>query len=164
MTTWGYAAAPVQPGLDNPINVLPVNEGVSNQVLAWGWGTVKSGYTMGHLNNVLAAHNFADAVTYASPLQYIDVSKKPKFYQTDGKKLYTYQLTKKDTVPAVSREYTNTVQQTVTDKVTLVTCDEPNFVVNLNPEKRIVVSGERISTTDFKKASSETKNLFPKFN
>lgn len=163
MTTWGYAAAPAQSGLANPINVLPVNEGVSNQTLAWGWGTVKPGNVMGKNNNVLAAHNFADGITYASPLQYIDVSKRPKFYQTDGQKLYTYELTDRQSVKAISPEYTNLVAQSVNDKITLVTCDEPNFIVNLSPEDRIVVSGNRISTSDYKSAPQKIKNLFPSF-
>lgn len=142
--------------------MLPINEGVSNQTLAWGWGTVKPGYKMGLNNNILAAHNFADGVTYASPFQYIDVSKRPKFYQTDGKKVYTYELSHKETVGAISREYTDAVQQSVNNKVTLITCDEPNFIVNLNPENRIVVSGDLVDTMNYKDASADVKALFPK--
>lgn len=163
MTTWGFAAAPAQAGLSVPIKVLPINEGVSNQTLSWGYGTVKPGYKMGMNNNILAAHNFADGVTYASPLQAIDVSQRPKFYQTDGKKLYTYELTDKQLVGAVSREYTDAVQQSVVDKVTLVTCYLPGGIYTPDPSDRVVVSGKLLNTMDYSKASQDIKSLFPNF-
>lgn len=164
MTTWGYAAAPAQPGLANPINVLPINEGASDQTLAWGFGTIEPGYQMGLHNNLLAVHNFADGVTYGSPLQDIDVSKEPKFYQTDGHKIYEYTLsTYSHDVNATGPEYTKLIQQSLVNKVTLVTCYLPFRIFTPNPEKRVVVTGDLTNTVDFKKAPKSIQSLFPMF-
>jgi len=164
MTGWGYAAAPKQDGLPEPITALPIYEGASDQTLAWGFGTIEPGYKMGKHNNLLAIHNFADGVTYGSPLQDIDVSKSPKFYQTDGRKIYEYQLTKYDNeVQATSKEYTDAVAQTVNDTVTLVTCYLPGYIYTPDHNRRVVVTGERVKTMEFARASSDIQQLFPMF-
>lgn len=159
ITTWGHAGTYAQPGLSIGIQPLPVMEGVSNAVLARGWGSTKPGYTMGENDNILAAHNFADGHTYASPLQYIDVSKRPTFYQWDSHNLYTYRLTKRKVVNKQSLEFDSLVAPTGTKRLVLYTCDEPTMVANLNPAGRVAVSGEYVSTTPLKDAPSAVKEL-----
>ncbi|MBS0949208.1 sortase [Weissella minor] len=165
LTTWGEAGTYAQDGLKNPITALPINEGVSNKVLASGWGTVDPGYKMGGNDNFLGAHNFADRVTYASPLQDINVTKEPTFYQTDGKKVYTYKLTKKQTINVVKHndQYAKAVEPTGTKRIVLITCDEPTMIANLRPENRIIVSGELTNVQNLKDAPEKVQNIFPQF-
>ncbi|WP_419154726.1 sortase domain-bontaining protein [Weissella minor] len=165
LTTWGEAGTYAQDGLKNPITALPINEGVSNKVLANGWGTVDPAYKMGGNDNVIAAHNFADRVTYASPLQDINVTKEPTFYQTDGKKVYTYKLTKKQTINVVKHndQYAKAVEPTGTKRIVLITCDEPTMIANLRPENRIIVSGELTNVQNLKDAPEKVQNIFPQF-
>lgn len=160
---WGYAAAPSQEGLSAPIQALPIHEGSNDVVLANGWGTVVAGYQMSKGNNILAAHNFADKRTYASPLQDIDVSKSPKFYQTNGKQVFEYELKTRDRVYYEGEHVSKILAPSKKPMITLITCDEPTLFPDLYTKYRVIVTGELVHTQDLETAPDNIKNLFPKF-
>lgn len=170
LTQLGYAGTNRQPGLKNPITASPIFVGASDKVLASGTGTLLPDFKLGHGNNGLARHSFGGSDSMGgytlgfSPLQEIDVSKQPKFYETDGKKLYTYKLTDRKVINTVKNPdaYQDAVYADQTDKVTLVTCDEPEYgTVNRHPEKRIVVSGTLVDVQNFGNAPQKVQNIFP---
>ncbi|RRG17345.1 class A sortase [Weissella viridescens] len=166
----GYAGTNKQPGLKAPISGSPIFVGASDKVLATGTGTLSANFKLGEGNNQLARHSFGgtpttgDYVLGFSPLQKIDVSKQPKFYETDGTKIYTYRLTKRQVIDVKSnpKAYQNAVYGDTATKVTLVTCDEPIYgTINRHPDKRIVVSGALVDTQAFKDAPTSVKAIFP---
>lgn len=152
----GYLALPAQNGVVNPITTLPIYEGVSDKVLAYGAGTAKSNQVIGKRNFAISGHNFADTKTFFSPLQIVDVAKKPVIYLYDGQSIFTYQLATKH---IVGFENGNVLIDHVNiDEITLTTCDQP--ILNLSPKKRIVISGHLIKQLPFKDANREIQKLF----
>jgi sortase A len=152
----GYVSVPVQQGVTRPIS-LPIYEGTTDKVLAYGAGTLKPGQMMGKNNYAIAAHNFANNVTYFSPIQRsIDVTQKPKAYLSDGHKIYTYELSKRYVVDFTHGEVANDHNQA---QITMITCDEPGLL-NLYPENRVIITGKLTQTQAFDQATQKMQNLF----
>lgn len=152
----GYLALPAQEGVSNPITTLPIYEGVSDKVLAYGAGTAKPNQAIGKRNFAISGHNFADTKTFFSPLQIVDVSKKPLIYLYDGQNIFTYQLATKQIVGFENGNVL--IDHAKINEITLTTCDQP--ILNLNPKKRIVISGHLIKQLPFKDANHQIQKLF----
>lgn len=99
---------------------LPIYYGISDASLYRGAGTMKPDQQMGQGNYALAGHHMRDPNVLFSPI----VRTKPgeKIYLTDGTKLYTYKITKKQLISKYAVEWINDVPNE--KLVTLITCDD----------------------------------------
>lgn len=157
LTLRGYLSMPTQNGAANPIYTIPIYEGSTDKTLAYGAGTSKPNQVFGQNNFTLSAHNFADQKTFFSPLQIVDVAQSPLVYLFDGNNIYAYQLTDKQIVNFKQGDVLN---DNGSNKITLVTCDEPNSNLDLNPDNRIIISGPLLSIQSFSDADKNIQNLF----
>ena len=110
--------------------LLPIIEGVTNQSMCVGAGTMKPGQQMGKGNYALASHNMNDYKTLFSPL--LNIQNGAKIYLTNGSETFVYQVNRK--------EYINPKQVDVIDdepgktEITLITC-------SMDGKQRLLVQG-----------------------
>lgn len=116
--------------------LLPIIEGVTNQSMSVGAGTMKPGQQMGKGNYALASHNMNDYKTLFSPL--LNIQKGAKIYLTNGTETFIYKVNRK--------EYINPNQVDVIDdeqgktEITLITC-------SMDGKQRLLVQGNLVDQT-----------------
>lgn len=126
---------------------LPILEGVSNNNLWLGAGTLKPNQQMGKGNYSLAGHTMPNPGLLFTPLH--QVSKGSSIYITDGQYVYTYKTTKTE---IVSPQSGNIIQDEMGDKmITLVTCSD------LKATNRLIVQGKLIGK---EKLSASNQSFF----
>ena len=121
---------------------IPIGEGVGNNVLALGAGTMRAGEKMGVGNYALAGHNMAhNSNVLFTPLFYKGKIGM-KVYLTDFKKVYTYKICETQTVDPSRVDLTyDTPNQNI---VTLIMCNESG-------DKRVYFRGRLIKTQNINK-------------
>ncbi|MGX6962689.1 class A sortase [Vagococcus xieshaowenii] len=128
---------------------LPIFKGVSNTSLLFGAGTMKLEQAMGQGNYGLASHRMVDPTLLFSPI--LEIKSGDKIYLTDLDKVYIYEATYMDYIPATKVEVIDDVEdQTL---VTLITCDTTGT-------NRYCVQGELVDVLDFDGADQEQNNIF----
>lgn len=115
---------------------LPIGQGVSNNVLALGVGTMKRNQRMGFGNYALAGHNMDDGKTLFSPL-YSKGKVGMYVYLTDMDKIFKYKINK---FIYISPYQTNIIQSSRKSILTLITCNDDG-------SKRLVAQGLLIRVT-----------------
>ncbi|KRM91134.1 class A sortase [Liquorilactobacillus cacaonum] len=115
---------------------LPIFEGINDNNLLRGAGTMKENEKMGEGNYALAGHHMNNPDILFSPLAKAQVGE--LVYLTDGKKVYTYKLTVRKTI----NKYQVQVIDDVPNKkmITLITCDPIKGVAHT--PLRILLQGE----------------------
>ena len=128
---------------------LPVFKGVSNTALLFGAGTMKPDQQMGKGNYGLASHRMVDPTLLFSPI--LEIKKGDKIYLTDLDKVYIYEATYMDYIPATKVEVIEDVEDEVL--ITLITCDTTGT-------NRYCVQGELVETLTFDSKDSEQNDIF----
>ncbi|KAF1295225.1 class A sortase [Enterococcus sp. JM4C] len=129
---------------------LPIFNGLSNEALLWGAGTMSPDQIMGQGNYGLASHRAYEPDLLFTPLENVKTGE--KIYITDLKNIYTYTTTVKRQVEPTEVEVLDVVEGK--KLITLVTCAE---IEGIN---RIVVQGELESITSVDKASETMVKAF----
>lgn len=127
----------------------PIYNGANNDCLALGAGVLLDHEHMGIGNYVLAGHNLhgkSDALF--SPLYY-KASPNTIINITDFKKVYQYQIYKKQ---VIKPDNLSILQQTATPKLTLITC-------NNDDSKRLVLTAKLVKIIPYEKLSAHTKKF-----
>jgi sortase A len=119
---------------------LPVLNGLGNNNLTVGAGTMKPNQVMGERNYALAGHHIHKQPTLFSPLENVKVGS--KIYVTDKKKVYTYKITFEKVVDKSQVQYIDDAQGN--HIITLVTCAADQI---LQPERQIV-RGKLVKVTN----------------
>lgn len=129
---------------------LPIFEGVSNENLLFGAGTLKPNQQMGKNNYALASHKTLNDSLLFSPLQYVDLGE--YIYTSNQEKIFQYQITDIERIFPTQSE----VIEDVKDKtlITLITCNDIHAI------KRLVVIGEYKQSWNIKNAPSEVLEAF----
>lgn len=131
---------------------LPIFYGLAQNNLMRGAGTMKPNEQMGEIGNyALAGHHMEDNNILFGPLENIGVG--AKIYVTDGKKVYTYKVTRKVTVNESQVQWIDDVPGK--KLITLVTCSSGQEGV----KTRIIVRGELADVQD---ANKSTLKVFEK--
>ncbi|MGM0126237.1 sortase A [Enterococcus sp. AZ194] len=129
---------------------LPIFNGLSNEALLWGAGTMSPDQVMGEGNYGLASHRAYEPDLLFTPLERMQEG--DLIYITDLKNIYTYKTTIKRQVEPTEVEVLDVVEGK--KLITLVTCAE---IEGIN---RIVVQGELESITPVDKANDEMVKAF----
>lgn len=127
--------------------LLPIVEGVTNQSLSVGAGTMKPNQEMGKGNYALASHNMNDYKTLFSPL--LNIKTGAKIYLTNGSKTFVYQVDRKEYIDPSHVEVID--DEKGKNEITLITC-------SMDGNQRLLVQGKLISemngeSSEFKTAS-----------
>lgn len=143
---------PVIAGIAIPsVNIrLPIFNGLSNEALLYGAGTLSPDQEMGTGNYALASHRSDQPDLLFTPLENINMG--DKIFLTDLTNVYTYQVTSKDRIEPSRVEVLEDVPERTL--VTLITCGD------LYAQTRLVVQGELIKTTPMKKMTKEMSDAF----
>lgn len=107
---------------------LPIMNGISEEVLAIGAGTLKENQVMGEKNYALAGHHMRDPNSLFSPLYKMNIG--DLVYITDMKYIYTYKMRSSETIPSTWLQVIHDHEDK--QELTLLTCVD-------NGEKRLVV-------------------------
>lgn len=130
---------------------LPIFNGVSNESLSFGSGTLTENQVMGQGNYSLASHHIF-GIANANKLLFspLDNAKKgQKIYITDKSKVYQYNITD---VYVVSPDRIDVLNKVPGKKIiTLITCTD------FNATNRIIVQGELISEYNYNTMPEEAK-------
>lgn len=129
---------------------LPIFNGLSNEALLWGAGTMTPDQVMGEGNYGLASHRAYEPDLLFTPLE--NMKKGDTIYITDLKNIYTYKTIVKRQVEPTEVEVLDEVEGK--KLITLITCAE---IEGIN---RIVVQGELESVTPVEKATEDMKKAF----
>lgn len=135
---------------------LPIFKGLTNEALMYGAGTMKEDQQFGKGNYTLASHHVFDvdgaSKMLFSPLE--QAKEGMKIYITDKDRLYTYQISKINTVTPEHVEVINDVPgETV---VTLITCADAQAAT------REIVVGKLVKTEAYKDADTTITKSFSK--
>lgn len=96
---------------------LPIMQGLSNDALSTGGGTMRADQKMGQGNYPLAGHYMTDKGALFSPLERVQIG--AKVYLTDLKKVYTYKIYYKKVVDPTAVWLVKNTKKKI---VTLITC------------------------------------------
>lgn len=113
---------------------LAILEGVSNENLISGAGTMKPNQVMGKGNYSLASHNMKDKTLLFAPLHQAEIGMKA--YLTDQKTVYVYELA---THELIEPTRVDVIRDTEMELLTMITC-------NYNGEMRLNTQGELIDS------------------
>lgn len=127
---------------------VPISEGVSNQTLKQGAGTLRKDQQMGVGNYALAGHNMHKSSTILFGPLYTSAKVGQKIYLSDLKHVYEYKAILVRQIPATD---VGVVSDTPEKIVTLITC-------NNDGSARIEVRGKFVKKYAYKTASHKLKN------
>ncbi|GLB46370.1 class A sortase [Philodulcilactobacillus myokoensis] len=127
---------------------LPIFNGLNNNDLIKGAGTMHPDQKMGSGNYALAGHHMSDNGILFGPLSRVTTG--DLIYLSDGSKLYEYQVTKKI---MIDKHQVNWIQPTNKPVVTLITCSSGNE----GEQRRIMVRGKLIQS---RKLTRNDQKLF----
>lgn len=123
---------------------LPIVKGITPYYLSIGAGEMRPEEVMGVHNYSLASHNFNDDRILFSPLRHI--KKGDEIYVTNGQKMFTYRVTKKQYVDPTKTEV---VEEGTKNIITLVTC-------SMSGETRLIVTGDLVRQANLTKKDWNT--------
>lgn len=127
---------------------LPILEGISNNNLNYGAGTMKPNQQLGKGNYALAGHYAYNHSALFTPLENVQIG--AKVYMTDKNNVYEYKVQKKYVVDPT---HTEVIKDKKGKKMmTLVTCND------VEGHKRIIVQGNLENVYDVKDAPNNVKN------
>ncbi|WP_027108616.1 class A sortase [Lacticigenium naphthae] len=127
---------------------LAILEGVSNENLIAGAGTMKPDQEMGKGNFSLASHNMKDPTLLFAPLH----QAKPgmKAYLTDKQHVYVYEIA---THEIIEPTRVDVIRDTPSELLTMITC-------NYNGDMRLNTQGELIDSFPVSEAPEEIRAIF----
>ena len=129
---------------------LPIFNGLSNEGLLYGAGTMTADQEMGKGNYALASHRSDNPELLFTPLERLTTG--DKIYLTDLTNVYTYEAKVIEKVPP---EHTEVIDPVEGEKmVTLVTCGDLYAVT------RLVVQGKLVDERPMKDISKEAAEAF----
>ncbi|WP_414839250.1 class A sortase [Carnobacterium sp. TMP28] len=127
---------------------LAILEGVSNENLISGAGTMKPDQEMGKGNYSLASHNMKDPTLLFAPLHQAKIGMKA--YLTDKEMIYVYELAIHEIIEPTR---VDVIRDTETTLLTMITC-------NYNGEMRLNTQGELIDSFSVGEAPEEIAAIF----
>lgn len=128
---------------------VPISEGVNNQTLKQGAGTLRKDQQMGVGNYALAGHNMHKGSTILFGPLYTSAKVGQTIYLSDLKHVYEYKTTLVQQIPATD---VGVVSDTPEKIVTLITC-------NNDGSARIEVRGKFVKQYTYKTANHELKQF-----
>ncbi|MDH5105803.1 class A sortase [Lentilactobacillus diolivorans] len=120
---------------------LPIYDGLNNENLLKGAGTMRANEQMGGENYALAGHHMADPQILFSPL--VRVQRGQRVYLTDNKRVYVYQVQSKKVISKYQVGYLKAMPHK--RNLTLMTC----LTASIGESKRILVKGNFVYQTKF---------------
>ncbi|MGB3161482.1 MAG: class A sortase [Carnobacterium sp.] len=127
---------------------LAILEGVSNENLISGAGTMKPDQEMGKGNYSLASHNMKDPTLLFAPLHQAKIGMKA--YLTDKEMIYVYELAIHEIIEPTR---VDVIRDTETKLLTMITC-------NYNGEMRLNTQGELIDSFPVGEAPEDIATIF----